>query len=624
MSVLHCMMMSHGGKLLARYRGLNQSHHEYVLSVDSRLKGYEEKVASLTRLERQVSTWKKQVSGLNDKLSSSDAFFEKSKAKGKERKKKIKSLTKSLDNLQAKVARLSADLNRATVLEAEKDEEILRELLSLVASVGFERGLSMHRTKDEFAAVLKKMAHFVPGAQGWLAKAPLVAQTDYAFLNKISEFSAEPLTVILQLELEKLVCPANFPTSKDARVSPPIVKESTVTPAFESFELSANVVPALSVVALEQNEEWGISHVLDDVAEVTVVGSGRVSSDLTDVVVALFAGEKGDGSLPSSATDEEAIANRYGFRLRANPTIGLRRESKYMVFGSNRADTIQLEGAVSTISGEYLLEFTTKYGIPKNLHPEVPGLGETIVDFPEGKVDERIFLTAVDWRASAPRDEMPITGSYSASDVTLLNTHRAPFQRLPENLLCLVGLSRNYYLGDDVYPTFLHDDDREMDLFSLIRNPNPFKVKTGTRPRAAHEVPLLTATTSRVIDMEDPTVAFGSSRTPSTIERSPLDFDNEDPAPSLAEEAGAEEHVQEGLAHENPYVETTTTTEVVQEAMHEEEVAATEPPVNKRRKQMRRKRVNEEAEANAPPKVLRKDHASGPTHITHRGKSLAA
>ncbi|GKE04054.1 hypothetical protein Tco_1396072, partial [Tanacetum coccineum] len=46
MSVLHCMMMSHGGELLAHYRGLNQSHHEYVLSTDSRLKGYEEKVAS--------------------------------------------------------------------------------------------------------------------------------------------------------------------------------------------------------------------------------------------------------------------------------------------------------------------------------------------------------------------------------------------------------------------------------------------------------------------------------------------------------------------------------------------------------------------------------------------------
>ncbi|GKD49557.1 hypothetical protein Tco_1278533 [Tanacetum coccineum] len=137
MSVLHYMMMSHGGELLARYCGLNLSHHEYVLSVDSRLKGYEEK----------------------------------SKTKGKEKKKKIKSLTKSLDNLHVKVARLSVDLNRATILEAEKDEEILR-LKATPPDAGFEHGLSMHRTKDEFAAVLKKMAHFVPGAQGRLAEAP--------------------------------------------------------------------------------------------------------------------------------------------------------------------------------------------------------------------------------------------------------------------------------------------------------------------------------------------------------------------------------------------------------------------------------------------------------------------
>ncbi|GKE09739.1 hypothetical protein Tco_1413290 [Tanacetum coccineum] len=102
MSVLHCMMMSHSGELLACYRGLNQSHHEYVLSTDSRLKGYEEK------------------------LSSSDASFAKSKAKGKARKKKIKSFTKSVDNLHSVVARLSVALNQATVLEAEKDEEILQ------------------------------------------------------------------------------------------------------------------------------------------------------------------------------------------------------------------------------------------------------------------------------------------------------------------------------------------------------------------------------------------------------------------------------------------------------------------------------------------------------------------
>ncbi|GJT36930.1 hypothetical protein Tco_0936795 [Tanacetum coccineum] len=33
-------------------------------------------------------------------------------------------------------------------------------------------------------------------------------------------------------------------------------------------------------------------------------------------------------------------------------------------------DTIQLEDAVSTISQEYLLEFTSEYGIPESLHPE--------------------------------------------------------------------------------------------------------------------------------------------------------------------------------------------------------------------------------------------------------------
>ncbi|GJW14243.1 hypothetical protein Tco_0018376 [Tanacetum coccineum] len=49
-------------------------------------------------------------------------------------------------------------------------------------------------------------------------------------------------------------------------------------------------------------------------------------------------------------------------------------------------DTIQLETAVSTISQEYLLEFTSEYGITEDLHPELPGPGDRIVDFPEGKV----------------------------------------------------------------------------------------------------------------------------------------------------------------------------------------------------------------------------------------------
>nr|GEU67577.1 hypothetical protein [Tanacetum cinerariifolium] len=225
MSVMHCMMMSYGGELLARYRGLNQSHHEYVLSADSRMKGYKEKVASLTGLE--------------------------SKARRKERKKKIKSLTKSLDNLHTEVARLSASLNQATVLELP--------VLDL--------SMSLHQTKDEFAAVLNNMANFMSGAQDRLAEvSPLVAQTDYVFFNKISEHATEPLS------------------------------ESTVTPTFESLELSTNTDLTSSIVASEHNEEVvnaeGIRVSLKDVVGLVEVGSGRASSGPNDVVVALSASEK--------------------------------------------------------------------------------------------------------------------------------------------------------------------------------------------------------------------------------------------------------------------------------------------------------------------------------------------
>nr|GEX94237.1 hypothetical protein [Tanacetum cinerariifolium] len=214
------------------------------------------------------------VSGLNDKLSSSDASFAKSKYKGNNRKKDIKSLTKSLDNLHAEVACLSADLNRATVLEAENG--VQGELFSLATSAGFKYGLSMNQTENEFAAVLKKMTHFVPGAQAHST---------------------------------------NVPTSRDACVSPPILKESIVIPSSGTLELSANIVPAPSAIALEQNEEWVSVMVDGPDAEMTDVGSECVSFGPADVVVALSIGEKVNGSLPSSVAEEKATANLFGWIL---------------------------------------------------------------------------------------------------------------------------------------------------------------------------------------------------------------------------------------------------------------------------------------------------------------------
>ncbi|GKB45564.1 hypothetical protein Tco_0896317 [Tanacetum coccineum] len=229
-------------------------------------------------------------------------------------------------------------------------------------------------------------------------------------------------------------------------------------------------------------------------------------------------------------------------------------------------DTIQLEDVVSTISQEYLLELSSEYFIPENLHPELPGPGDHIVDFPEGKigvytkkiefanfripisqflfnilgynqihlsqlsvigaakvslfeincrvlsiiptvnlfhifyvssynsgwmsfskrpgkkntpqcytkpldslknwnnrffwVDENVFLTVVAWRTATTKDNKPKANTYSVVDVATLDTHRTPFQKQPEELLCLVGLSQNFFLRDDEYPIFLNDNDQ--------------------------------------------------------------------------------------------------------------------------------------------------------------------
>ncbi|GKE63667.1 hypothetical protein Tco_1514034, partial [Tanacetum coccineum] len=133
-------------------------------------------------------------------------------------------------------------------------------------------------------------------------------------------------------------------------------------------------------------------------------------------------------------------------------------------------------------------------------------------------VDDRVFPTTVAWQTSAPKDSMPLKGTYTVEDVAILNARRAPIQKQPETLFCLVGLSRRYFLGDDVYLIFLHNDGREMDLFNLISAPNPAMIKIGTRPRTAHEVPLLTVIASRQIDMDEPAATSESSGEPSTIE----------------------------------------------------------------------------------------------------------
>nr|GEX00652.1 hypothetical protein [Tanacetum cinerariifolium] len=127
-----------------------------------------------------------------------------------------------------------------------------------------------------------------------------------------------------------------------------------------------------------------------------------------------------------------------------------------------------------------------------------------------------------------------------------------------------------------------------MDLFSLICAPNPTKVKTGSRPRAPHEVPLLTLTATRVIEMDEPAAATDS------------------PGGTTAPEVPPPEDVP-----------ATAAPEVGQS----EAAVAADPPVARES----RKRGRDGIDATAPPKSLRKDHAGlRPSSSSHGGKSLAA
>nr|GEY10107.1 hypothetical protein [Tanacetum cinerariifolium] len=210
-------------------------------------------------------------------------------------------------------------------------------------------------------------------------------------------------------------------------------------------------------------------------------------------------------------------------------------------------DSVQLETTVNTISHEYLLEFTSEYGISEMLHPELPGPGDRIVDFPEGK-------DAREWYLFCGGCEGAGYASYpypkTIGDVTVLGRYKS-----------------QYYLGDEVNEP----------------------VQFDTCPKSDK--------------------ATDSSGVPSTIERSPLDFDHE------AEASGRETVDPEMPPPEHIPITTAPGTDQAVET------DAVEPPVVRES----RKRGHEGTDANASPKSLRRDHADLRPSGSSRGeKSLAA
>ncbi|GJU64864.1 hypothetical protein Tco_1246699, partial [Tanacetum coccineum] len=201
LSVVYCVMMSQGGKLLVRFQGLIKAHDQYKMSSELKLKGLQQQISSINGLNFQISDLKKQV-------------------------------------LIAEVAQLASDLNDARRAEARKSDQI-------TVTNSYLGDIHNEASRREFASFFKggvqgmvhkflgsdRFPNFMPGAQDKLPEAtPLVAIVEYPYLKMM--------------------------------LLPPSLKELTATPDSLARELASKDIPSSSKAdesenpPKEQNEEW--------------------------------------------------------------------------------------------------------------------------------------------------------------------------------------------------------------------------------------------------------------------------------------------------------------------------------------------------------------------------------
>ncbi|GJV88348.1 hypothetical protein Tco_1532286 [Tanacetum coccineum] len=199
-------------------------------------------------------------------------------------------------------------------------------------------------------------------------------------------------------------------------------------------------------------------------------------------------------------------------------------------------------------------------------------------------VDASVFPFSVPWhtKKTLVRD-LPLTAvEFSVEACDFLATHQAPFWKFPEPFLCLVSLSRYYELDDNVYPTFLTDAGKEMDLFAFIHHADPTKVRIGERRIEEGQVSLLESTEGRVIPL-----AGGNKQ-----------------------------------GGQNDNVEVTGPHDLNEEGDDDIQAGVDDKPKGTRKK---RKAASGASGSNLPPKKLKEDHGiSGDADASTAGKSLAA
>nr|GEV14285.1 hypothetical protein [Tanacetum cinerariifolium] len=109
----------------------------------------------------------------------------------------------------------------------------------------------------------------------------------------------------------------------------------------------------------------------------------------------------------------------------------------------------------------------------------------------------------------------PKSSKFSADDYDVLVAHSAPFRKFSEPFLCLIGISHNYTLGEDTYPTFLRDDGTGGCLSLYIVQ----LVKFGERERTEEQAKLLDSTVGRVVTLLLVAQVHSESKLEAKVER---------------------------------------------------------------------------------------------------------
>nr|GEY26055.1 hypothetical protein [Tanacetum cinerariifolium] len=144
-------------------------------------------------------------------------------------------------------------------------------------------------------------------------------------------------------------------------------------------------------------------------------------------------------------------------------------------------------------------------------------------------------------------DPFPKSTEFNADDYAILVARSAPFWKFPEPFLCLIGMSSNYTLDEDTYPTFLHDDETggclPMYIAQLVANPT--KVKVKERERAEGEARLLESTVGHAVPLLPVVTARAKRKLEASVERL---FDEGGSVNQVDSAAGGGQEAEVGIA----------------------------------------------------------------------------